>query len=306
MYLEEKGISRTKLRMIRLESRVRVWGAVFLALLFWVFIGVIVFNVDGPGYMMFTFATVLHFFLRFTHMESVNTERITAEDTLIGSEAEAEAAGASVFWRALHTVSRREGFLDENIVAIVRHDSDKQAWALKGEYHGVYGVMVTDWILEALDEKELEAVVSHEMAHITDVGSDLNALCVIDAIINASKSLSGAIPLASIILVGVWMLGYGDQPGDLMLLTLVNVCTFIFGFGWGHRLIAFIWREHEYMADAIGCGKMGLVWPMINALTKIVEPRPANTIANVIHYEPKKHTHPCLEDRMNHLLRIRK
>lgn len=172
-------------------------------------------------------------------------------------------------------------------------------------------VAVSTGLLERMSDSEIEAVLGHEITHISN--GDMVTMTLIQGIVNAFVMF-----LARILAYALSALGRGDnRRGSFMSFYLL---TFVFEFLFmilGSMVVAFFSRRREFRAD-LGGAMLSSKDKMIGALerlksfSKVSEKAPQQNSQAAINAmmisRPNKlgllrlfSTHPPLDERINHL-----
>lgn len=172
-------------------------------------------------------------------------------------------------------------------------------------------VAVSTGLLDRMSDSEIEAVLGHEITHISN--GDMVTMTLIQGIVNAFVMF-----LARILAYALSALGRGDnRRGSFMSFYLL---TFVFEFLFmilGSMVVAFFSRRREFRAD-LGGAMLSSKDKMIGALerlksfSKVSEKAPQQNSQAAINAmmisRPNKlgllrlfSTHPPLDERINHL-----
>jgi heat shock protein HtpX len=116
-------------------------------------------------------------------------------------------------------------------------------------------VAATQGLMDMLDDDELEGVIAHEMAHVSN--RDILVMSV-------AATIAGAIAFAARWAFFSAMFGRRDG-GSALLLILVAITAPIAAL----LIRAAISRSREYKADATGSETIGKPWALANALEKL-------------------------------------
>ena len=163
-------------------------------------------------------------------------------------------------------------------------------------------VAVSTGLLAGMTEKEVEAVLAHEIAHVAN--GDMVTLTLIQGVVNTFVFFFARI-------VGYLVdsfLRRGDSsssgPGIGYTITVV-VCDIVFGI-LASIIVAHFSRQREYRADSGAAWLLGTPNPMISALQRLgglhTEPLPSNMassgIAGGSSFMALFASHPPLEQRI--------
>lgn len=168
-------------------------------------------------------------------------------------------------------------------------------------------VAVSSGLMQTMNEREVEAVLAHEVAHIAN--GDMVTLTLIQGVVNTFVVFISRV-------VGYFvdqMLRKGDQessgPGIGYTITVI-VCDIVFGI-LASMIVAYFSRQREFRADAGAAKLLGTPFPMIAALQRLggVEagelPQSVATagIAGRPGWMAAFATHPSIEERIAALQR---
>jgi heat shock protein HtpX len=146
-------------------------------------------------------------------------------------------------------------------------DTDAMNAFASGLHEGQYSVTVTTGLLDALDDKELEAVLAHEMTHV--INRDVR-LMVIASIFAGIITL-----LAQVIYRSIWWVGAGGggrrerRGGGAGLFILIALAIAAVGYILAIVVKMAISRKREFIADAGAVELTKDPDAMISALQKI-------------------------------------
>lgn len=177
-----------------------------------------------------------------------------------------------------------------------------------------YAVTLTTGLIERLDDKELEAVIAHELTHIRN--EDVR-LMVIAGIVAGVIGFVGELVFRSLRFGGAGgsRRSSGNSGGGKGALIVFAVAVAVIALAWlTSTLIRFaLSRSREYMADAGAVELTKDPDAMISALLKIrgnadIEGVPS-TVMEMCFENPRRgftaliSTHPSIEDRVEALVR---
>jgi heat shock protein HtpX len=157
---------------------------------------------------------------------------------------------------------------------VVEYDADANAWTAGGRIH------VTDTLLELLDERELEAVLAHELAHLARRDAAVMEICsapsrvlVGYAALVGRGTLRGAASVERPSLRGVLSILELPLPWGIALLLAFFALLCVppaFVVGWISRLsVLGISRAREHSADAAAVTLTGSPSALASALMKL-------------------------------------
>lgn len=163
-------------------------------------------------------------------------------------------------------------------------------------------VAVSTGLLQSMTEKEVEAVLAHEIAHVAN--GDMVTLTLIQGVVNTFVFF-----LARVVgyLVDSF-LRRGDSsssgPGIGYTITVV-VCDIVFGI-LASIIVMYFSRQREFKADSGAAWLLGTPQPMISALQRLgglhPEPLPSNMASSGIaggqSWMSLFSSHPSMEERI--------
>jgi heat shock protein HtpX len=160
-------------------------------------------------------------------------------------------------------------------------------------------VAVSSGLLQSMNREEVEAVLGHEITHVTN--GDMVTLTLIQGVVNTFVVFLSRI-VGYIIDRTVFKTERGIGPGYYIT---VIVCQIVFGV-LASLIVAWFSRWREFRADAGSARLLGTSRPMIHALTRLggLEPGalPQSVASAGINNTPGFmalfSTHPPLEDRI--------
>jgi heat shock protein HtpX len=128
-------------------------------------------------------------------------------------------------------------------------------------------VAVSTGLLQSMNREEVEAVLGHEVAHVTN--GDMVTLTLIQGVVNTFVVFLSRI-VGSIVDRTVFRSERGNGPGYFIT---VIVCQIVFGI-IASIIVAWFSRQREFRADAGSAKFLGSPSPMVNALKRLggVEP----------------------------------
>ncbi len=159
-------------------------------------------------------------------------------------------------------------------------------------------VVITRPLIELLNDKELEAVIAHELGHIKH--RDILVSTIASAIATA---------ITFFLEMALWFLHDEEGPGIWEILGVYLISLIILPI-----IQLAISRQREYMADEFSAKITHNPHALINALKKIenffnnnyVYISPSTSALMIFNPKELLSTHPSLESRIKHLLKIEK
>ena len=124
-------------------------------------------------------------------------------------------------------------------------------------------VAVSTGLLRAMRKEEAEAVIAHEVAHITN--GDMVTLTLIQGVVNTF-----VIFIARVVgfAVDSFLRKDNEEGRGLGYMLAVTVCDMVFGI-LASILVLYFSRQREFRADAGAAELMGTPDPMMNALRRL-------------------------------------
>jgi heat shock protein HtpX len=123
-------------------------------------------------------------------------------------------------------------------------------------------VAVSTGLLQSMNREEVEAVLGHEIAHVTN--GDMVTLALIQGVVNTFVVFLSRI-VGSIVDRTVFRSERGNGPGYFIT---VIVCQILFGL-IASMIVAWFSRQREFRADAGSAKFLGSPAPMVNALKRL-------------------------------------
>ena len=123
-------------------------------------------------------------------------------------------------------------------------------------------VAVSTGLLQTMTRDEVEAVLGHEVGHITN--GDMVTLTLIQGVVNTFVMFLSRV-IGSIVDKAVFRTERGTGPGYFLT---VMVCQVVFGV-IASIIVAWFSRQREFRADAASADLLGNTAPMISALRRL-------------------------------------
>jgi STE24 endopeptidase len=187
-------------------------------------------------------------------------------------------------------LARRTGFRAQSIQVMDGSKRSRHSNAFFTGFGKFRKIVLFDTLMQQLEERELEAVLAHEIGHYKK--RHIRKLMIFSAV----TSLAGFYAL-SVLAGQAWFYeSFGFAPGNivpaLLLFTLLaGLVTF-----WFTPLGNWISRKHEYEADAFAAGVMKETDSMVGALRKLNEKNLSNLTPHPA-YSGFYYSHPTLLER---------
>jgi len=162
-------------------------------------------------------------------------------------------------------------------------------------------VAVSTGLLEGMNKEEVEAVLGHEIAHISN--GDMVTMTLIQGVVNTFVIFLARV-VGFIVDKALFRNSVNDRPGIGYMIT-VFVCEILFGIV-ASMIVAWFSRQREFRADAGSVQLLGRSQPMIHALARLggMEPGelPKSLAAAGISDKPGFSawfsTHPPIQERI--------
>lgn len=190
----------------------------------------------------------------------------------------------------LQALARRTGFLAKSIQVMDGSKRSRHSNAFFTGFGGFRKIVLFDTLIQQLAERELEAVLAHEIGHYQRKHIHKMLLW------SAGLSLAGFYAL-SVLAARAWFLEpFGFAPGHLApALLLFGLLSGTVGF-WLGPLGNYWSRRFEREADAFAARTMGEPESLIGALRKLSEKNLSNLTPHPL-YSGFYYSHPTLIER---------
>ena len=192
----------------------------------------------------------------------------------------------------LNNLAERTGFINAGIQVM---DGSRRSNHSNAFFTGLgkgRKIALFDTLINQLNEKELEAVLAHEIGHyklkhvpkmiIWSFGLTLAGLYLLDLIAQQSEFVKA---------FGFPSEGYGFGPPFILFLLLSSNITF-----WLTPISSFWSRKFEYQADKFAASVIGSNLPMVTALRRLNEKNLSNLTPHPL-YSGFHYDHPTLIER---------
>lgn len=194
----------------------------------------------------------------------------------------------------LLALGQRTGFSARNILVMDGSKRSRHSNAFFTSFGRWRKVVLFDTLVQQLQEKELEAVLAHEIGHYKK--GHIPKMLVSSAIM----SLAGFLVLFGLTKFGWFYNAFGFEPGylapALLLFGLLSGCVTF----WLSPLQNCWSRRYEYQADAYAAQAIGENQSLISALRKLSEKNLSNLTPHPW-YSGFYYSHPTLLERENRL-----
>ena len=161
-------------------------------------------------------------------------------------------------------------------------------------------VAVSTGLLYNMNEKEVEAVLAHEMSHVAN--GDMVTLTLIQGVVNTFVVFLSRV--VGFFVDGMLRKGDGESRGPgIGYMVTVFVCDLLFGI-LASMIVMYFSRQREFRADAGAARLLGTPQPMIAALQRLgglsPEPLPQNMASSGIAGGTGAlfASHPSMEERI--------
>jgi heat shock protein HtpX len=173
--------------------------------------------------------------------------------------------GSNEYWlvNTVHSLADRAGIGHPEVAV---YDGEPNAFAT-GAFKNDALVAVSTGLLQSMSRQEVEAVLGHEVAHISN--GDMVTLTLIQGVVNTFVVFLARV-VGYFVDRTIFKTDRGIGPGFYIT---VIVCEILFGI-LASMIVAWFSRQREFRADAGSARLLGSPSPMINALAKLgrVEP----------------------------------
>ncbi len=199
----------------------------------------------------------------------------------------------------VETVRRLANKANIGMPEVAIYEGEANAFAT-GAFKNSALVAVSTGLLESMSKEEVEAVLGHEIAHITN--GDMVTLTLIQGVVNTFVVFLSKV--VGYFVDRVVLKNDRDGPGIGYYVTDM-VCQIVFGL-LASIIVAWFSRQREYRADAGSASLLGRPQPMINALSRLGGLQPgelpksmaASGISDKAGVMALFSSHPPLEDRI--------
>jgi heat shock protein HtpX len=161
----------------------------------------------------------------------------------------------------LSTVKRLADKAGISMPEVAIYEGEANAFAT-GAFKNSALVAVSTGLLNAMSREEIEAVLGHEIAHVSN--GDMVTLSLIQGVVNTFVVFLARV-VGSIVDKTVFRTERGIGPGYYIT---VLVCEIVFGV-LASIIVAWFSRQREFRADAGSAKYLGTPQPMIQALARL-------------------------------------
>jgi heat shock protein HtpX len=161
----------------------------------------------------------------------------------------------------LETVRKLAQRADIAMPELAIYEGEPNAFAT-GAFKNSALVAVSTGLLQSMNREEAEAVLGHEITHVSN--GDMVTLTLIQGVVNTFVVFLSRV-VGMIVDRTVFRTERGTGPGYLIT---VIVCQIVFGI-LASLIVAWFSRQREYRADAGSARLLGSPQPMIHALTRL-------------------------------------
>ena len=178
----------------------------------------------------------------------------TGAQVIDGSE------GTTQYWlvQTVHKLADKAG-IGKPEVAIYQGPANAFA---TGAFKNAALVAVSSGLMESMSREEVEAVLGHEVTHVSN--GDMVTLTLVQGVLNTFVIFLSRI-VGMIVDRTVFRTERGVGPGFYIT---VFVCQILFGI-FASMIVAWFSRRREFRADAGSAGLLGTPQPMIAALKRL-------------------------------------
>lgn len=162
----------------------------------------------------------------------------------------------------VETVKRLANKANIGMPEVAIYEGEANAFAT-GAFKNSALVAVSTGLLESMAHEEIEAVLAHEIAHVTN--GDMVTLTLVQGVVNTFVVFLSKI--VGYFVDRVVLKNDRDGPGIGYYVTDI-ACQILFGF-LASFIVAWFSRQREFRADAGSAQLMGTPQPMIKALARL-------------------------------------
>ena len=159
------------------------------------------------------------------------------------------------------TVRKLAGKAGIGMPEVAYYEGEANAFAT-GAFKDSALVAVSTGLLQSMSREEVEAVLGHEVSHVSN--GDMVTLTLIQGVVNTFVVFLSRI-VGYIVDKAVFKTERGIGPGYYIT---VIVCQIVFGV-LASLIVAWFSRQREFRADAGSARLLGSGRPMVNALTRL-------------------------------------
>ncbi|MGZ3184537.1 MAG: protease HtpX [Telluria sp.] len=217
-----------------------------------------------------------------------------------GARVIAQPATADELWlvNTVRALAERAGI---GMPEVAVYEGEPNAFAT-GAFKNSALVAVSTGLLQGMNREEIEAVLGHEIAHVTN--GDMVTLTLIQGVVNTFVVFLARVVGA--VVDSALSRGERDRGPGIGYAITVFVCEIVFGIA-ASMIVAWFSRQREFRADAGSARLLGTSVPMQHALARLggLAPGelPRNMAASGISPSPGGWgalfaTHPPLEQRI--------
>lgn len=161
----------------------------------------------------------------------------------------------------VETVRRLAAKAGVGMPEVAIYEGEPNAFAT-GAFRNSALVAVSTGLLQNMNKEEVEAVLSHEVAHVAN--GDMVTLTLVQGVVNTFVVFFARI-VGSIVDKAIFRSERDNGPGYFVT---VLVCEIVFGI-LASMIVAYFSRQREFRADAGAATYLGTPQPMINALKRL-------------------------------------
>ena len=161
----------------------------------------------------------------------------------------------------VYTVRKLAGKAGIGMPEVAYYEGEANAFAT-GAFRNSALVAVSTGLLQSMSREEVEAVLGHEVSHVSN--GDMVTLTLIQGVVNTFVVFLSRI-VGYIVDRAVFKTERGIGPGYYVT---VIVCQIVFGV-LASLIVAWFSRQREFRADAGSASLLGSGRPMVNALARL-------------------------------------
>jgi heat shock protein HtpX len=178
----------------------------------------------------------------------------------VGAQVIDGSEGTTQYW-LVQTVQRLAKSAGISMPEVAVYEGPANAFAT-GAFRDAALVAVSSGLLESMSREEIEAVLGHEITHVSN--GDMVTLTLIQGVLNTFVFFLSRV-VGFIVDKTVFRTERGVGPG--FYITMI-VSQIVFGI-LASMIVAWFSRRREFRADAGSAGLLGSPQPMIAALTRL-------------------------------------
>lgn len=210
-----------------------------------------------------------------------------------------QPANSTEVW-LVNTISRLAQRAGIGMPEVAVYEGEPNAFAT-GAFKNSALVAVSTGLLQGMTQEEVEAVLGHEISHISN--GDMVTMTLIQGVVNTFVVFLSRV--VAFFIDKLLLRNDDDNRSGIAFMVTVFVCEIVFGIV-ASMIVAWFSRQREFRADAGSAQLLGNRTPMIHALARLGGMEPgglpkslaAAGISDVPGFAALFSTHPPIEDRI--------